>query len=410
MQNAIEAIEAEVPYTQAKISILLAGKSLIITGRNGSGKTSLLLKLYEKLRLRTESDGYAKVPTWETRARQFKETMDSSPEGSSQYIEANNNYKVCRSNIDPYIALPNIKLIDELSFFKGVTNKSAIVDLFAANRQSRILDARSAQSLDYQQKIPVKQQDIGSDLEQHLVNLAARRAFAKTSDVENIDLVSRIDAWFKNFNENLRFLFEDESVHLEFNQNSFKFHISQSGKQSYTLQDLSSGFSSIFSVLSSLIMRAQYINGDPASLSGTVFIDEIDAHLHVSLQKKILPFLIGTFPNLQFIVTTHSPFVLTSVSNAAIFDMDKREQVEDLSKYSYEAVLEGLFQVGPSSFLLNQKIADLAALSSNEENFDEEAIRQLVGELSPNASDLDDESRYFLNHAEFLLKKNKMTK
>lgn len=39
---------------------------------------------------------------------------------------------------------------------------------------------------------------------------------------------------------------------------------------------------------------------------GIVLIDEIDLHLHPSWQAVILPVLLNTFPNLQFIVTTHS--------------------------------------------------------------------------------------------------------
>ena len=45
-------------------------------------------------------------------------------------------------------------------------------------------------------------------------------------------------------------------------------------------------------------------------LQGIVLIDEIETHLHVELQKKILPFLTNFFPNIQFVITTHSPFIL----------------------------------------------------------------------------------------------------
>ncbi|EGT5672416.1 hypothetical protein AGJ34_05125, partial [Cronobacter dublinensis subsp. dublinensis] len=45
---------------------------------------------------------------------------------------------------------------------------------------------------------------------------------------------------------------------------------------------------------------------------GTVLIDEIDAHLHPSWQTKIKKVLENTFPNIQFIVTTHSPHVISS--------------------------------------------------------------------------------------------------
>ena len=47
-------------------------------------------------------------------------------------------------------------------------------------------------------------------------------------------------------------------------------------------------------------------------MPGIVLIDEIETHLHLELQKKIMEILTGIFPNVQFIVTTHSPFILNS--------------------------------------------------------------------------------------------------
>ena len=46
---------------------------------------------------------------------------------------------------------------------------------------------------------------------------------------------------------------------------------------------------------------------------GIVLIDEVDLHLHPSWQQRILPDLLRTFPGIQFIVTTHSPQVLSTV-------------------------------------------------------------------------------------------------
>lgn len=47
-----------------------------------------------------------------------------------------------------------------------------------------------------------------------------------------------------------------------------------------------------------------------SDIRGIVIIDEIDAHLHTRHQKEILPELIASFPNVQFIITTHSPLFL----------------------------------------------------------------------------------------------------
>ncbi|NEL99720.1 AAA family ATPase, partial [Escherichia coli] len=52
--------------------------------------------------------------------------------------------------------------------------------------------------------------------------------------------------------------------------------------------------------------------------AGIVLIDEIDAHLHVSWQKEIGPWLRDHFPAIQFIVSTHSPYVCQSASPAGL--------------------------------------------------------------------------------------------
>lgn len=61
---------------------------------------------------------------------------------------------------------------------------------------------------------------------------------------------------------------------------------------------------------------------DPLDKSGVVLIDEIDLHLHPGWQQRILPDLMNTFPKIQFIVTTHSPQVVSSVPASSIRVID----------------------------------------------------------------------------------------
>ncbi len=56
-------------------------------------------------------------------------------------------------------------------------------------------------------------------------------------------------------------------------------------------------------------MRMEKKFGHKYDAEGLVLIDEIETHLHLSLQKKIMDFLCKMFPNIQFVVTTHSPFI-----------------------------------------------------------------------------------------------------
>ena len=54
---------------------------------------------------------------------------------------------------------------------------------------------------------------------------------------------------------------------------------------------------------------------DPLKGDGVVLIDEIELHMHPSWQRMVLPKLQETFPNIQFIITTHSPIVLSEVDD-----------------------------------------------------------------------------------------------
>ncbi|ASI36860.1 hypothetical protein A0126_18775 (plasmid) [Exiguobacterium sp. N4-1P] len=50
-----------------------------------------------------------------------------------------------------------------------------------------------------------------------------------------------------------------------------------------------------------------------------VLIDELENHLHPSMQREILPKLLETFPNAQFVISTHSPFVINSVNDCKVY-------------------------------------------------------------------------------------------
>ena len=54
----------------------------------------------------------------------------------------------------------------------------------------------------------------------------------------------------------------------------------------------------------------------------TVLIDEPENHLHPSLQRTLLPGLVEAFPQAQFIVATHNPFVVTSVPDSNVVVLD----------------------------------------------------------------------------------------
>lgn len=408
MEKFIDKISTTIPFTEERVDIELNGKNLIITGANGSGKTSLVDGIYKKLVDIVRSKKLDQLPKWERNKKHWTEVLNKSEKGSAQYQQAERQLKSVVENIGSVTGDPNISITNHLEFSRKVDSELGVIELFPAVRQSRIQDARSASGTNYNKgDLDNKRSNIqiGDQLEQHLVNLYTRRSFSIT-EKRNPDLETEITNWLKNFDENLKFLMEDDSVHLSFDADNFKFFIQQKGKFPYTFQNLSSGYSSIFSVFSKLLMRSEYLKVSPSKLCGVAIIDEIDAHLHVTLQRKILPFLSDSFPGIQYIVTTHSPFVLTSVSNSEIYDISRREQVGELSSYSYESVLEGLFGVSPSSDILQNKIRKIAKEIERDDT-SIERLKELVNDVGSDSEHLDEESKFYLNSAKLEIKKYK---
>jgi predicted ATP-binding protein involved in virulence len=109
-----------------------------------------------------------------------------------------------------------------------------------------------------------------------------------------------------------------------------------------------------------------------------VLIDEIEAHLHIELQKKIRPFLTSLFPNIQFIVTTHSPFVLMSDSNSIVFDLETKQLVEDMTKFSLDAIIETYFDSDKYSDLIKKKVAEYEELIKRIEELNESEEERLI--------------------------------
>jgi predicted ATP-binding protein involved in virulence len=177
--------------------------------------------------------------------------------------------------------------------------------------------------------------------------------------------VRKIDEWFDYFEKALFVLFDKENTRLEFDRKNYNFNIIEPGKEPYNLNQLSDGYSAIFNIVAELIMRMEQSKSKSYDAQGIVLIDEIETHLHIELQKKILPFLTTFFPRIQFIVTTHSPFVISSIDNAVICDLEKRTVVsDDLSAYTSEVLVEDYFDSDQYSNLLKSELSEYAKLMS----------------------------------------------
>ena len=114
---------------------------------------------------------------------------------------------------------------------------------------------------------------------------------------------------------------------------------------------LSDGFRSIIALVGDLIWRLMHTypdSEDPLKETGVVLIDELDIHLHPKWQRQIAGDLQRTFPNLQFIVTTHSPLVAAGAGKDAVtyqLELDEQgktqiEQIEGIYAWNMDRILK----------------------------------------------------------------------
>ncbi|WP_160116242.1 ATP-binding protein [Legionella busanensis] len=115
---------------------------------------------------------------------------------------------------------------------------------------------------------------------------------------------------------------KDICINLNFRGQSssrIKLLDKSSGKEFIpTLDNLSAGQSTLLGIFITIIMYSDRSDISKSihlnEIEGIVIIDEVDLHLHIELQKEVLPQLIKLFPKVQFIITTHSPFFLAGIS------------------------------------------------------------------------------------------------
>ncbi|EIT7146299.1 AAA family ATPase [Vibrio aestuarianus] len=92
------------------------------------------------------------------------------------------------------------------------------------------------------------------------------------------------------------------------------------GEDEFILETASGGISALIDIAWQIYMYASKDNPDY-----TVIIDEIENHLHPTMQRRILPDLLEAFPNAKFIVSTHSPLVVGSVKNSRVYALTYNE-------------------------------------------------------------------------------------
>jgi predicted ATP-binding protein involved in virulence len=170
------------------------------------------------------------------------------------------------------------------------------------------------------------------------VDLAQRRARA----IEHVEAAIR-----RMIGQEIRFVLKDDPLAVKILQNGVEI----------SLDVLPDGLKSILAWLADLLMRLDRIlwaekDIDLLKRPFVLFLDEIEIHLHPAWQRKILPAVQELFPNAQIFLSTHSPFVVGSVSDAWVYPLrlvDGRsvcdEPLPSKAGESYATILSEVFGV-----------------------------------------------------------------
>lgn len=105
---------------------------------------------------------------------------------------------------------------------------------------------------------------------------------------------------------------------------------------------MSEGYKLVTSLVGDLAYRCSVLNADLEEMclketSGVVLIDEIETHLHPSWQQTIIKKIKTVFPKIQFIISTHSPIVLSGVEGNVIRLNNDGSVEQGLSTYGRRA-------------------------------------------------------------------------
>lgn len=352
---------------------------LIITGKNGSGKTILLNAVSDFLeKIKTDTSmsflNYRKqFDYWQNEAAN---TIDPQ-----QKMQARTNAEYNKRLLDDLFGKVELDFENVAEIIEKYQKGDFLISFYQADRKSRMQEPKNPTKPVYNKQGKVKE-TVTNQFLFFLSDLKIQEALARNEN--QLADADNIRTWFVNFEKLLKQIYQDDNLQLEFNYKDYSFKINTDGK-SFKFAEMSDGFAAVLDIVADLILKMQ----DDNSLShayqkqGIVLIDEIETHLHLELQRIIMPILTILFPNIQFIITTHSPFVLSSMNNAVAFDLEHREVINELTEYSYEALAEGYFGVKTESSYMEMQLNTLQELLEQKEisDSDKVTIKQLIGDF-----------------------------
>lgn len=190
-----------------------------------------------------------------------------------------------------------------------------------------------------------------------------------------------------------------KDIDVQFNLDTHELDIvylaEDNSHKRYSMKHLSDGYKNTLSMIADIAYRMAVLN--PWLLEdvlkktpGIVLIDEIDLHLHPRWQQRIIEDLRSIFPNVQFIVSTHAPSVISSVKRENLLILDNMQANEppiEIYGKDANAILNSIMRADERPKVIKEKFKDFYQ-SMTEGNYtcadrvlDE--IKEMIGENDP---------------------------
>ncbi len=349
---------------------------LIITGKNGSGKTILIKAIADFLELvRTDNRlSYLKIE----KNLQFNENQLNICKNPAEKLQYQKYVELWENNYTKFFGKAYVEFTDVYKMAELIQKNEFIMAFYPAARKIPMLEPNNPLKPDLPKGTKVTD-NLTDKFLFFLADLKVQEALARNE--QQYQDADAIKVWFDEFERLLQNVYQDSNLRLIFNYKNYSFSIQTQNKE-FKFTQMSDGFMAAIDIIADLILKMQ--NGDSPTYSyqkkGIVLIDEIETHLHLGLQRIVMPLLTKLFPNIQFIVTTHSPFVLSSMENAVAYDLEHRSPIEDLTEYSYESLAEGYFGVRTDSSYMEMRLESLKQLLEKDHlnEVEQEEARNII--------------------------------